>query len=462
MNQQSSSKLTYKGVSVLPLILIIPLILLAGSQHWAFDESWSFVSVLDLTPTQIIAYDQFNLANNHVLNSLYFYLLQRMGVNLMLLYRLPALLAFFLYFYFVSKLLKLHKGYQLRHIDQLMLYLWPYFIYFAQGRGYGPAMAAFAGALYFFKLYFNEGRRRHLLYFILLSCLSMVSIFSFLFPFAAMMIILVLRRFKDIFHSPVQILIIAISIPFVLYVADKGQIVSRCDPSIIGRDSLFRGGTISSLISYMSLMEFAPDRVFYILKALFSLTLLPVIYLVVKRKKWYIEITIVVVTLLLLVVAHYVMGAMYPVYRGVAYIIFLLLLSFAYSNFRRNLFFTIHFSAVILIGCVYMGYLFYFQSRNSAYDVVSYCLKAPGVLLVDENHMGAQADNHLYFHDALQIVTIDSEDSTVFENTLDTGKYVVCRPARLALSRSKEHFEPVFPVASIFYNNKVFYKRKSQ
>lgn len=459
--QGLSSKLSYKGVSLLPLLVFIPLAILSASDHWAYDEALSYVNVIHLSPQQLIQYDEFKLANHHILNSLYMNLLASAGIKGLFFYRLPSLLAFFVYYLFIGRLLKQQKGYQLNHIDQLLLFLWPYSIYFAQARGYGVAMVSFVGALYYFKEYLKGAELKHLLYFILLSCLSSVSIFSFIFPFAAMVIILGLKRFREIITSPARIVIIAICIPVLIYVADKGQIVSANDPSIIGKESLFRGGTISSLISFLSLMDFAPDKYFYIFKWLITLTMLPVLFLMIKRGKLSVEITIVLVTLLLLVFSHYAMGALYPVYRGVAYMILLLLLSFVYANFKRNIFFSLHFMVLIAVGCFYIGYLFYFKAQNCTYDLLTYASDKNGTILIDDSHWSAAADNHMYFNDRYDIVTLDCDDSTRFENTLDTAGYVVCRPGRLALSRSKDDFEAVWPLSSFIYYNKVFYKRKS-
>ena len=456
------SKFTYKGVSLLPLFLFIPLLILSFSDHWAYDESLSYVSIIGLSPWEIITYSPFNLANNHVLNSLYYLLLQKNDVQSLFWFRLPSLIAFFFYYYLIGRLLKQKDDYQLRHIDQLMLFLWPYSIYFAQARGYGIALVGFAAGLYFYKEYLKDAKVKHLLYFVLLNCLASISLFSFIFPFAAMIIIVGLRRFREIITSPVRILVLAISLPVAWYAATMGQIASEFDPGIIGRDTLFKGGTISSLISFMSLMEFAPDHVFIACKWLITLTMLPVLFYMVKRATLHIEITIILVTLALLVFAHYTMGAMYPVYRGVAYMIFLFLLSFVYSNYKRNIFYTIHFSAIILVGIVYLGYIFHFKAQKCSNDYLVEVAADPGVIIVDDGHKTAWADNYMQYRDTLKVVSLQSFDTAGFDNTLDTAKYLVCKPERFALCKRQDEFEPQYRVSTFFYYNTVFYKRKQQ
>lgn len=456
-----ADKFTYKGVSLLPFILIIPLLILGFSNHWSYDESTTYVKILDVTPAQIIKYEKYNLANNHVLNSLYFWWLEDMGVKSLSLYRLPSFLLFFAYFWAVSRLLKQKKDYQLRHIDQLMLYMWPYYIYFAQARGYALAMVALLAMLYLLKKYMAEGKPVQLLYIVLLGSVSCISIFSFLFPVVAIFMIAGLSRFSETIKSPLRIATFAISIPVFLYIFDKGQIVSEYDIAIIGRDSLFRNGTLSSLISFLALMEFAPDKVFLVLKWLTVITMVPVLFMFIKRGKVYVELVIVLITLILLVVAHYAFGAMYPVYRGVAYIIMLLLLCFTYNNYKKSIFNTIHFSVLILCGCVYMGYLFYFESQKNMNDVLTYVSEKPGLIVMEDVHQAIIASNHMNYNDSLDIIgNCSTEDVPCFDNALDSAKYVVCIPGRLEKAGKENLFEPVYPVATYFYFNKMLYKRK--
>lgn len=458
--QHSSSWLTYKGVSALPLLMAIPLLLLGLSDHWSYDEAMTYMSIQDSTPFEIIKYEKYRLANNHVLNSLYFRWLEDMGVKSLLLFRLPNFLMFFAYFLLVSRILKKQEGYQLRHIDQLALYLWPYYIYFAQARGYSLAMVAMLGALIALKSFVKEGKPQQLLYIVLLGSVSSLSIFSFIFPFAAMLIVAGLYRFSQVIKSPLHWLILALTLPIVWYIFDKGQVVSEYDPAIIGRDTLFRGGTLSSLISFISLNEFAPRNVFLVLKVLVSVTLVPVVFILVKRGKIYIELTVAFVSVLLLVVAHYAFGAMYPLYRGAAYIIILVLLAFTYSNFKKSIFNTLHFSVIIICGLVYMSYLFYFQSQKSMDNVLAVVAADPGPVLIQDVHPAPLAVNHMRYNDALDLDVCITYDTACFDRTLATAKYVICFEERVALAGREDEFELQFKVATFFYYNKYFYKRK--
>lgn len=449
------------GVSAWPLLLFVPLLVLGVSSHWSYDEATTYVNVLKRTPGEIIAFEQFNLANNHVLNSLYFYWLAKMDVRELFLYRLPNLLLFIPYFLIIGRLLKEQTGYQLRHVDQLMLYMWPFLVYFAQGRGYAAAMVCLAGALLFMKQYLRDGKTVQLLGFVLLSAIGSLSIFSFLFPFVAMVIVLALKRFRQIIKSPVSIGLLALLIPVLLYIFDKGQVITRNDPDIIGRDSLFRGGTLSSLISFLTLNEFAPNSVFYFFKAIFCLTLIPVAVIFLRRTTWYIELTVAIVTLLLLVVSHYVFGAQYPIYRGAAYLILLLFLGMAYSGFRKSIFFTAHFAVIIGIGLTYFGILFWYWSQKGMEDVLADASERPGTVLVHDKHPATLATALMQYGNTINVVNDCTEyDYACFDNALDTAQYVICKPGRLELAGRESDFELKYRVATFFYFNKCYYVRK--
>ncbi|MBZ0099957.1 MAG: hypothetical protein K8F30_12780, partial [Taibaiella sp.] len=423
--QQYSSWLTYRGVSVLPLVMALPLFILACSEHWSYDEAMTYMNILDATPMEVIRYEKYRFANNHVLNSLYFLVLNKAGVTSLLAYRLPNFLAFFIYFWLISKLLKEQPGYQLRHIDQLMLYLWPYAVYFAQGRGYAMALVCMLGALVVLKRYLDEGKPQQLLGIVLLGGLSSLSIFSFIFPFASMLIVAGLSRFRQVIKSPLQWLILVLALPVAWYIFDKGRVVSEYDYSIIGGQSLFRGGTLSSLVSFLALTDLVPNNVFLALKVLILLTLAPALYLLIRRGTMYLELTIALVTMLLLVVAHYAFGAMYPLYRSAAYLVILLLLAFTYSNFRKNVLYTLHFSAITISGLIFMGYLFYFMSQKSMDDVLNEIAADPGPVLIQDVHPAPMAVNHMRRQDSLDLNVCITYDTPCFDRQLDTAKYVI-------------------------------------
>ena len=51
----------------------------AWARIWDYDEGWTFVSVKNESIADLLAYKHFNIANNHLLNSLWFKMMQLAG-----------------------------------------------------------------------------------------------------------------------------------------------------------------------------------------------------------------------------------------------------------------------------------------------------------------------------------------------------------------------------------------------
>lgn len=100
-------------------------------------------------------------ANNHILNSALMYPLWKIfGANIFFL-RLPNLAAFPVYAFFVYGLLRELRLTSVFVTGAAALLSAPFLIdFFAQARGYGMSMAAFAGALYFMSRYFSGRQPR--------------------------------------------------------------------------------------------------------------------------------------------------------------------------------------------------------------------------------------------------------------------------------------------------------------
>lgn len=451
----------FKQSTIVPLLALVPILILSFSDKWAYDEAWTYVSIVDNTPAELIAYSKYKIANHHVLNSLYFYWLQGLGVKALFFYRLLSLLTYFVYVLFITKLVYREEEYKPDYLGLAALYLWPYTIYFAQGRGYAMAMVCLLMALYYMKVYLKTSNVKHLLYFVLAGVVSSLSIFSFCFPFIAMVIILGLYRFTDIIKSPVRIIILALYLPVLYYVFDKGKIISEFDTNIIGADSLFRGGTLSSLISFMGLLDFVDHKYFMIFKIALTATLLPVLFIIVRRGKLYLEIMIALVTIALLVVSHVLFGSQYPLFRGTAYILIMLYLAIVYSNQKRNLFINAHLAVVSIIGLIYFGILLNFMTRKNDNDVLNYIdERGGGKLLIEDIHPSTNAYNIMYHNNEIQLEQCEEDAMDRFERNVDAVNFVICKAETAAEYGLDKEFDPVFPIARFFECNKIFYMRK--
>lgn len=72
------------------------------------------------------------------------------------------------------------------------------FFYFTLGRGYGLAVGSFAFSVYFFLRSIDSQRVRDLYSFVFWGLLSCISIFSFLYPFLAQLLILTWYKRKEL------------------------------------------------------------------------------------------------------------------------------------------------------------------------------------------------------------------------------------------------------------------------
>lgn len=453
-------KTILRHYTIIPFLVLIPLIIFAFSGKIAYDESTTYYNVLNRTPAELIAYEGYNSANHHLLNSLYYYVLQQLGIINLFIYRLPSFLLFFVYAVLLNKFLRSRKDYRLNYIDLAALYLWPYTIYFAQARGYALALVAFAVAFWYLKQYLRSSNPKHLFYIVFAGIISTLSIFSFLFPVIAVLAVVVVYRFREVMTSPARLLVLAMYIPVLYYVYQKGQIITEFDLNIIGGDSLFLGGTLSSMVSFMSLINFLPHHYFLILKLLYFATLVPALFIMVKRKEWHIEVLVILVTLLLLVLAHTLAGAMYPLFRGAAYILFLFYLALAYTNFKRHIFITIHMATICMIGVLYFCVIFWIHSHKDCGDVLTDISKSPGVLLDADMNRCSDTYNDMYHNNSINIIHCNMDDTACVLDKIDSARYVICTDKIYEAANMKESFIKMYKVTTFFDYRHTFYMRK--
>lgn len=448
-------------LSPIPIIFFVLIVLIAVIAPWSYDEAWSYIEVESSTFTELILYTKFKIANNHILNSLWFKLLQSLGLKNVFFYRLISVLSYWVYVYALGELLSKHKKNNHNHnyLGILALFLLFYTMYFTLGRGYGLAIATFTLSLVFFKRVVGGSGYKDLLLFVLFGCISSLSIFSFCYGFLGMLAYLFVTQLSSLIKSPKRILILSISIPVILYVYVMGKVVSTFDTNIIGSTSLVQNGTVSSLISAMSLNWFVPYKLFLIFRVSLAITLVLALAALLARKKFYTEHILFLVTILLMFLSHLLTGAYYPLYRSVSYLIVLLYLPLVYSNYRKHSLIIIHLIVVIGIGVYNYGSIVYRSSQNGVKDALTYISKDMGGVLVEDMNYSPRLLNQIYFNNSITVVNCMVADSQCFNAISDTVKYIICRPERLQAAGKTKSFEAISPVAIYLFNDKVLYKR---
>jgi hypothetical protein len=121
-------------------------------------------------------------ANNHLLNSFLTDIFYRIFGNSALALRLPNVLSFLIYTFFIAKLLQELKYAVVRTFGFIALLSVAYLVeYFALARGYGMSMAFFIAALYYLRLFVNKQSLKHLIFtlsFIVLACLANLTLIN--------------------------------------------------------------------------------------------------------------------------------------------------------------------------------------------------------------------------------------------------------------------------------------------
>lgn len=325
-------------------VLIALVTALALWQDWQYDEVWTFNAVKDQSVADLLQYTHFTFANHQVVNSLYFKWLQETGCSHAFFFRLLSLLSFVVFLVANDRLLKILN---LHRSLILLIAVAPYLVYFSLGRGYGPALASFSLAmLCLFRKSSNPGSLNGY-GFIFFGVFSMLSIFSFLYGYMALLMIYLyrIRKTRRYVHLFVQVML---SITAMAYVYHAGSIVNESDPYIIGTDRLFRNGTLGSVLHWLTHVK--GDSGFEGSKLLKIAFLSTACLTLLSAFKWRQKkdsstsdeamlLFALCAPLVFMVAAHLLFGAQYPLQRAVMYLVYLglLLLAVATRHYTRLL-----------------------------------------------------------------------------------------------------------------------------
>ena len=368
----SSSTVIKRELYIFFFFLII-FIFFARYNDWIYDESTSYNGVLDNNLWQLLTYSKFKLANSHLINSVYFSLLQHGHFTGVVYYRILSLVGFLLFFIANSRILKLLK---INSFYIIFLTVAPYFFYFTYGRGYALAIGCFAMSFFYLLKYTKDQQVKYEYLIVLFGAISCLSIFSFLYGFLSILVvfgIFKIRHLKSIHTFLLSFFVLAL----LLYIYKVGKIVNENDPSIIGINhfSLFKYGTVSSIFSDFSYRDYLVNlffndanylRIITCFKLLITLCIIIPMFYVRKINFRKIDPTNIKTILVLLIflpflfmaAANIFANALYPLTRAVFYLHYLILLFILVSTvtYSKKIIFYI---PVIIIFLTSLGYSFY-------------------------------------------------------------------------------------------------------
>lgn len=380
---------------------------------WEVDEAWTYLSVKNESFFDILAYTHFNIANNHALNSIWFKLMQLAGAHNVIWFRLASLVSFLFYGYFLYKIVTYKADCWESASDWwlLLFFLPPIMVYFTLGRGYGMATASFVGALYYMKVWLEERNEPDYWKFFFLAFFSSLSIVSFLFPFLAMLVYLAVRT-GDPLLSKRNIISGILLLPLIAYIYYVGKVILLNDKIINGTDHLFVNGMYSTFIGALSIYDFVfPYQdlltrfpLVTISKALVLLTLIPVLWIILRKRqaRAYAELSILLFFTLIVGITHLLLKTKYPSDRSIIYVLYLFYIPVIGHIVRhRDKFFKGHYFVVLLFSLINFYSYFYSLFQPGLYAALAKQPARSYTIISDWPNQGDQVYSDLYFNGRL-------------------------------------------------------------
>ena len=378
----------------------------AVTHTWEYDEAWTWLSVKNESFTDLLLYRHFNIANNHLLNSLWFKVLQLAGVKQALLYRSISLLSYFAYAAFLYKVL----GYGTTDSRPSVLlsslfFLPPVVLFFAAGRGYALSMACFVGAFYYLKVYIAEKKASAYWLFFILGLIASLSIVSFFYPFVAMLIYVYIRRSEKIV-TPQALISAVIFLALTGYIYYIGKTIILHDKIINGTGNLLVNGMYSSFISFLGVNNLFPFPGFYdrfnlllVTKLIILVTFLPAIWVLLRKYLTLApELMVLVMVTVIALCAHLILKAMYPSDRSVIYLLYLIYAPMAIGIVAtRNKYLQVHYYTVIVFAVINMVGYFYVLTKPELYKTLAQTTTGQHTIISDWPNWADDMENELYF-----------------------------------------------------------------
>jgi len=310
------------------------------------DEITTIQGVTDLSYLDILS-NAFPTANNHIVNTILIKALFSFKVNFLLIARFPNIISFIPYAYFGYKLGARYLSPIVGIGCFILLMCNPFLLdFFSLARGYGLSLAFMMGALYFGTEFFSSGSSSSLVKSLLFSSLSVFSIFSMIYFWmglvSALTLTSLLRKNFSFFKTSLiyslltGIVLSAVILPPILRLIEV-------DALTYGGKNGFYPDTLVSLTRY-SLYSFDLTRSVYLSLnfslGLFFLTALLSYYRSANHnspKSLFLGTT--VLSVILIVLAHHLVGVRYPLSRVALFLypLFILSICFCLNDIIRNL-----------------------------------------------------------------------------------------------------------------------------
>lgn len=264
-------------------------------------------------------------ANNHWLNTLLSWPLAWMSNYAIWALRLPNVLSFLVYAYFVFLLTGSGKGKWMALLPAWFLLLGNHYFLelFGLFRGYGLALAGCAGAMYYAKQVREKGELKYFRKFQLFALITLYANYAFLYPVLGMTAILIVHfwaqgnTFQGLRNRFQYLFLFSLPALYNLHLLKS-------------REELYFGGeigilqdTLNSVIRYSFQFELHPMQSTLLQIALAGLGVIAGLQLFYSKSQS-LPSQVGYFCLLLPIVLHFLVGMKYPMERSVVYITLLL------------------------------------------------------------------------------------------------------------------------------------------
>ncbi len=385
----------------------------ANLSCFTHDESYTYLSFPHYSFMDIVSYKQ-SYTNNHLLNTLFMKYSEKVFGNSELALRFPNILLFVVYMLFVFLFFRKAKPLFALSIFVLLCTNPLLVDLFGLARGYGLSCGFMLMSLYFFVRYFRKGGAHNILLFHLGALLAILSSFTLLTFYAALLLVYNVIRFLDSkFIDETKFRFFQINkihlapflvVLFILYEPVR-RVIKFNNFDFGGKDG-FYSDTITHLIEHTLHNSFSSPILLVVFQVLFSLVVLfPFIQILQKVWKKEVpffknQIGLICSTFLLLTIAvaiilqHHLLGSDYPILRFSIYLfpLFMLHIGYALLYFLDNGF--VKMVQGIALGLAIMSVIS-FTSKANIYTCAewAYDSETKNMLLELQNYLGKNKRN---------------------------------------------------------------------
>ncbi len=430
------------------------LLALSIFHDFAFDEAWSYLEGVPASFWGVVSYEEFFLANNHLLNTLQMRVVAFFGFTDPFPYRIASLGSYIGAFLVLRHIVSRQgNGSALAAVAVLAM---PWSIYFAQARGYAPAIFFLIILIGIF-LRLRE-RFTISLFFVysLAATFCILSLFSFLFPVAAFTILLIPTAVRFVSNAPVSKIVLAalVSMPAaltVVYVYFAGQIVSEKDLLIVGTDQLLQGGMLSSAVSYMASQGSFDDGLgFQLARAAILVSIFAFVFHCFRQRRIPPELLAVALTITLLIISHLLLGSLYPKSRAVLFVPLIVYLGAARNvPVKHWVSWCVIFLPPIITGALTMSLVFQKIHQPTSVDLIQYVESHTNCasLYRDKGHRNLNLANAQFGTGKVEIVEHTPwamKPEGPFDVAAEAYNCIVVYDSKSLTTRLSASFEPEF------------------